>query len=445
MRRQLTYVFILVGAVLAILSGCQKEEVAPTSNALTSIGRLDAERLLAAWNIQQKGRLKSATALTVTEGMWQKSKVSVFAGEQSSFISVPFTARITLVFADRGGCQKLFFLEARPSTSEPAAISASSFTGYVVVYDSQLAPIVALRYELGRFASYHDVRKRTSYNKSAEDGGIALTGEIAEVVITPKPKPTQPPASPTGEPDPVRPVEVISWIERDEFGGGDPGLDLLSDSQLDQLSPHERANAQLAWMDTHGGKDAVTAILRVAYAAGLTESDKAKIYQAIDAAYKSLKGQYIMAVFRPVAETLKPVLELVLLENISEGLVKGIAAMVGALSSERLTFFLIDKGDGNVRSLTRYGDDLYLFNREHAFNNIHTIPNSGGQYTTFSGTGLTADGVETTILRSLEGGLVPYLPNTRLGRVTFGGYEVAYTFGRKADGTVVISDYYIIK
>ena len=328
MRRQLTYVFILVGAVLAILSGCQKEEVAPTSNALTSIGRLDAERLLAAWNIQQKGRLKSATALTVTEGMWQKSKVSVFAGEQSSFISVPFTARITLVFADRGGCQKLFFLEARPSTSEPAAISASSFTGYVVVYDSQLAPIVALRYELGRFASYHDVRKRTSYNKSAEDGGIALTGEIAEVVITPKPKPTQPPASPTGEPDPVRPVEVISWIERDEFGGGDPGLDLLSDSQLDQLSPHERANAQLAWMDTHGGKDAVTAILRVAYAAGLTESDKAKIYQAIDAAYKSLKGQYIMAVFRPVAETLKPVLELVLLENISEGLVKGILEAV---------------------------------------------------------------------------------------------------------------------
>ena len=89
-----------------------------------------------------------------------------------------------------------------------------------------------------------------------------------------------------------------------------PNSELIPDSQLELLSPHEKANTQLAWMDTHGGKDVVTAILKVAYATGLTESDKTKIYQAIDVAYKSLKAQYIMAVFRPVAETLKPVLEL---------------------------------------------------------------------------------------------------------------------------------------
>ena len=223
-----------------------------------------------------------------------------------------------------------------------------------------------------------------------------------------------------------------------------PNSELIPDSQLELLSPHEKANTQLAWMDTHGGKDVVTAILKVAYATGLTESDKTKIYQAIDVAYKSLKAQYIMAVFRPVAETLKPVFELVLLENISEGLVKGIAAMVGALGSERLTFFLIDKGDGNMRSLTKYGDNLYLFNRQHAFDGKHYIPNSGGQYTTFWGTGLTADGIESSILRSLDGVSVPYLPNTRLGRINLSGYEIAYTYGRKVDGTIVVSDYYVI-
>lgn len=74
-----------------------------------------------------------------------------------------------------------------------------------------------------------------------------------------------------------------------------------------------------------------------------------------------------MAVFRPVAETLKSILELVLLDNLSVGLVKGIIAMVGALSSEKLIFYLINKGDGNIRSLTKAGDDLYLFNQQHAF------------------------------------------------------------------------------
>ena len=111
-----------------------------------------------------------------------------------------------------------------------------------------------------------------------------------------------------------------------------PNSELIPDSQLELLSPHEKANTQLAWMDTHGGKDVVTAILKVAYATGLTESDKTKIYQAIDVAYKSLKAQYIMAVFRPVAETLKPVLELALINNASYALIKGVLESIKTIS-----------------------------------------------------------------------------------------------------------------
>ena len=122
-----------------------------------------------------------------------------------------------------------------------------------------------------------------------------------------------------------------------------PNSELIPDSQLELLSPHEKANTQLAWMDTHGGKDVVTAILKVAYATGLTESDKTKIYQAIDVAYKSLKAQYIMAVFRPVAETLKPVLELALINNASYALIKGVLESIKTISgaADFLNFIIL--------------------------------------------------------------------------------------------------------
>lgn len=126
----------------------------------------------------------------------------------------------------------------------------------------------------------------------------------------------------------------------------DAGNEYLSDYELDLLTPHEKANKQLAWMETHGGKDAVTAILQLANQPGLTLSDKMKLYSAIDAAYKNLKGQYMMAIFRPVAETLKPVLELVLLNNVSNVLIKGILEGVktieGALN--KLVFECSGKG-----------------------------------------------------------------------------------------------------
>ena len=131
--------------MLAALSGCQKEEEI-AGQEFNPISRLEAEKLIKGWNADRKGTLKSATTITITEGMWQKAKVSFFMEEQTNFISIPFTKKITIIFGDKRGCKKLFFLEARPSVSESDIISAKTFTGYVVAYDSKLAPMSALRY-----------------------------------------------------------------------------------------------------------------------------------------------------------------------------------------------------------------------------------------------------------------------------------------------------------
>ena len=68
MKRLLTYVLILGGVMLAALSGCQKEEEI-AGQEFNPISRLEAEKLIKGWNADRKGTLKSATTITITEGM----------------------------------------------------------------------------------------------------------------------------------------------------------------------------------------------------------------------------------------------------------------------------------------------------------------------------------------------------------------------------------------
>jgi hypothetical protein len=92
------------------------------------------------------------------------------------------------------------------------------------------------------------------------------------------------------------------------------------------------------------------------------------------------------------------------------------------------------------------------FNSTHSFEKAHTVPNSGGKATSFEGSGLTMDQVESVIAVGIDkyiesGKTLPVLSGKNATPVTLQtiikGKTIEYKAGVSTNGTIKVSDYYI--
>ena len=170
--------------MLATLSGCQKELMAP--NNLNPISRLEAEQLLKEWNADRKSTLKSAAIITLSEKQWQGSKVYMNERTGLSFISVPLSSRLAICFARDTTHSEICFCETRPDnsylTKTNGKVYSKTFCGYLIFYNEKGKGIVARRYENGQLeGEYEVVPKRSLLKNIAKD--MQYTQEV-EVTAT---------------------------------------------------------------------------------------------------------------------------------------------------------------------------------------------------------------------------------------------------------------------